>query len=291
MSNVLVTGSNSGFGKLTALALARRGHTVFASMREPGGKNRGAADDFRRIAESEKLALHVLQLDVTSDASVEAAVAAAIAKAGHLDVAINNAGYGMGSLAETFTPAQLTKILDTNVVGVQRVNRAVLPSMRERGSGLIVHLSSGLGRILIPFVGPYAATKWAIEALAETYRYELKPTGVEVSIIQPGAFPTNFGPGMEFGADPSRAAGYGPLANGVQAFGESLQKMFAIPNPPNPQEVADAIVEVVEAPSGTRPARVVVDRFNGGGAEALNRAHGEVQKAVLGGMGFSALGD
>jgi NAD(P)-dependent dehydrogenase (short-subunit alcohol dehydrogenase family) len=291
MSNILVTGSNSGFGKLTSLALARRGHTVFATMREPAGKNRAAADEFRRIAESEELALHVLELDVTSDASVDAAVAAALAKVGHLDVAINNAGYGMGSLAETFTPAQFAKILDTNVVGVQRVNRAVLPGMRERGSGLIVHLSSGLGRILIPFVGPYAATKWAIEALAETYRYELRPTGVEVSIVQPGAFPTNFGTGMEFGADPSRASGYGPLANGLAAFGESLQKMFAVPNAPNPQEVADAIVTIVEAPVGKRPARVVVDRFNGGGAEALNRAHAEVQTAVLGGMGFATLAE
>jgi NAD(P)-dependent dehydrogenase (short-subunit alcohol dehydrogenase family) len=185
----------------------------------------------------------------------------------------------------------MSKIFETNVVGVQRVNRAVLPSMRERHSGLVIHLSSGLGRILIPFVGPYAATKWAIEALAETYRYELRPTGVEVSIVQPGAFPTNFGPGMAFGDDQARAPGYGPLANGLAAFGESLQKMFAIPNAPNPQEVADAIVALVETPAGKRPARVVVDRFNGGGTEALNRAHADVQKAVLGGMGFTALLD
>jgi NAD(P)-dependent dehydrogenase (short-subunit alcohol dehydrogenase family) len=291
MSNVLVTGSNSGFGKLTSLALARRGHTVFATMRGPAAKNREAADELRRIAESEKLALHVLDLDVTNDASVAAAIDAALAKAGHLDAVINNAGYGMGGLAETYTPAQFAKILDTNVVGMQRVNRAVLPSMRARRAGVIVHLSSGLGRILIPFVGPYAATKWAIEALAETYRYELKPTGVEVSIVQPGAFPTNFGSAMDIGADAKRASGYGPLENGLQAFGESLQKMFSIPNPPHPQEVADAIVAIVEAPAGQRPARVVVDRLNGRGAEGLNQAHAEVQRGLLAGMGFGALAD
>jgi NAD(P)-dependent dehydrogenase (short-subunit alcohol dehydrogenase family) len=290
-TNVLVTGSNSGFGRLTSLALARRHHTVFATMRDPGGKNRGAADELRRIAETERLALHVLELDVTSDASVDQAIATALAQVGHLDAVINNAGYGMGGLNETVTPAQFLAELDTNVVGMQRVNRAALPGMRARKAGLLVHLSSGLGRVLIPFVGLYAATKWAVEALAETYRYELKPTGVEATIVQPGAFPTNFGAGMQVGADQARAAGYGPLEHGLEQFGESLQQMFAIPNPPDPQEVADAIVELVEAPAGKRPARVVVDRFQGQGAEALNAAHTEVQRAVLAGFGMSFMAD
>jgi len=291
MSTILVTGSNSGFGRLTSLTLARRAHTVFATMREPTAKNRAAADELRRIAETERLALHVLELDVTSDASVTAAIEAALAKAGHLDAVINNAGYGMGGLNETVTPEQMLRELDTNVVGVQRVNRAVLPSMRARKAGLIVHLSSGLGRVLFPFVGVYAATKWAVEALAETYRYELKPTGVEVSIVQPGAFPTNFGPAMQTGADQARAAGYGPLEHGLEGFGAMLAQMFSVPNPPDPQEVADAILELVEAPAGKRPARVVVDRFNGQGAEGLNAAHAEVQRAVLGGMGMPLLAD
>lgn len=291
MTTILVTGTNSGFGRLTSLALARRNHTVFATMREPAGKNRAAADELRRIAETEKLALHVLELDVTDDASVDRAVAAAIAAAGQLDAVINNAGYGMGGLAETVTPDQFLRELDTNVVGIQRVNRAVLPAMRARKAGLIVHLSSGLGRILLPFVGPYAATKWAVEALAETYRYELKPTGVEVSIVQPGAFPTNFGAAMVTGADQARAAGYGPLEHGYEQFGAQLAQMFAVPNPPDPQEVADAIVDLVETPAGKRPARVVVDRFNGRGAEALNSAHAEVQRALLGGMGMPMLAD
>ncbi|HEU0034422.1 MAG TPA: SDR family oxidoreductase [Kofleriaceae bacterium] len=290
-ANVLVTGSNSGFGRLTSLALARRGHTVFATMRGPDGKNRGTADELRRIAETEQLALHVLELDVTDQGSVDRAVAAALAKAGHLDAVINNAGYGLGGLNETVTPEQTAAIFDTNVVGVQRVNRAVLPGMRERRSGLIVHLSSGLGRVLIPFVGIYAATKWAVEAIAETYRYELKPAGVDVTIVQPGAFPTNFGPGMAIGADQARAAGYGPLADGLAKFGEGLQQMFSIPNAPDPQEVAEAIVELVEAPAGKRPARVSVDRFQGQGVVALNDAHANVQKLVLGGMGMPMLAD
>jgi len=291
MSTILVTGSNSGFGRLTVLALARRNHTVFATMREPAGKNRGAADELRRTAETEKLALHVLELDVTDDASVDKAVAAAIATAGHLDAVVNNAGYGIAGLSETVTPDQFLRELDTNVVGMQRVNRAVLPGMRARKAGLVVHVSSGLGRILLPFVGPYAATKWAVEALAEVYRYELKPTGVEATIVQPGAFPTNFGAAMVPGADQERAAGYGPLADGMKLFSQQIQSMFAVPNPPDPQEVADAIVDLVETPAGKRPARVVVDRLNGRGAEALNSAHAEVQRALLGGMGMPMLAD
>lgn len=291
MQNVLITGSNSGFGRLTTLALARRGHVVFATMRDPDGKNRAAADELRRLAETERRAIHVLELDVTSDASVERAVDAALAKAGHLDVAINNAGYATAGLNETVTSDQLLRELDTNVVGMQRVNRAVLPGMRARGAGLLVHLSSGLGRVVFPYVGAYAATKWAVEALAETYRYELKVTGVEVAIVQPGAFPTNFAQAMIPGADPERAAGYGALGEGLAKFGEGLAQMFSMPGAPNAQEVADAIVELVEAPAGKRPARVVVDRFQGQGPTALNAAHAEVQRAVLAGMGMGGLAD
>jgi NAD(P)-dependent dehydrogenase (short-subunit alcohol dehydrogenase family) len=289
-STILLTGTSSGFGRLASLTLARRGHTVYATMRDLAGKNREVANELRRTAEHERLALHVLELDVTSDASVEGAVTAALA-AGPLDAVVNNAGYGIGGLTETVTPAQFLAELDTNVVGMQRVNRAVLPGMRARRAGLLVHVSSGLGRILFPFVGVYAATKWAVEALAETYRYELKPTGVESTIVQPGAFPTDFAGAMQTGADQARAAGYGPLEHGLAQFGENLQKMFSVPDAPHPQEVADAIVDLIEAPAGRRPARVVVDRYTGQGPIALNEAHAAVQRGVLGAMGMGTLAD
>ncbi|MEO8701117.1 MAG: SDR family oxidoreductase [Kofleriaceae bacterium] len=291
MQTILITGASAGFGRLASLALARRGHTVFATMRDPDTRNRAAADELRQIAEIEGLVLHVLELDVTSDASVTRAIDAALATTGHLDTVINNAGYMTSGLNETVTPEQLHAVFDTNVIGMQRVNRAVLPSMRARKAGLLVHLSSGLGRVLIPFTGTYAATKWAVEALAETYRYELKATGVEVAIVQPGAFPTNFGGGMIVGTDQARAGGYGPLADGLQKFGESLAQMFAVPDAPDPQEVAVALVALVESPVGQRPPRVVVDRFQGQGAIALNAAHAEVQRGVLAGFGMAFMAD
>lgn len=283
-SNVLVTGSNSGFGRLTSLALARRGHTVFATMREPAGKNAAAA---KELAAS----THVLDLDVTSDRSVDAAIAAALRQVGHLDAVINNAGYALYGLNETITAAQYLAELDTNVVGPHRVNRAVLPSMRERKAGLIVHVSSGLGRVLMPFVGLYASTKWALEALAETYRMDTKGLGIDISIVQPGAFPTAFNQSAIYGADADRGRGYGPMADGMQRMTAFLEQLFAMPDGPDPQEVADAIVALVETPPGQRPPRVSVDRFNGQGAIALNAAHADVQRALLAGMGMPFLAD
>jgi NAD(P)-dependent dehydrogenase (short-subunit alcohol dehydrogenase family) len=284
--NILITGTSSGFGNLTTLALARRGHRVFATMRDPDGKNRERAAALRATQ-----GVEVLELDVTSEASVDAAVAAALRSAGHLDAVINNAGYSTIGLNETITPEQLLRLFDTNVVGMQRVNRAVLPTMRERRSGVIIHVSRGLGRILIPVVGLYAATKFAVEALAETYRYDLKACGVEVVIVQPGAYPTELGSGDPNGADQARAKGYGSMAGSLDRFHAWAKSMKTDPNAPNPQEVADALVTLVEAPAGQRPARVVVDATNGPLVPQLNEAHAQAQRQLLQLMGMGALAD
>lgn len=284
--NILITGTSTGFGKLTALSLAARGHRVFATMRDIEGKNREAAAKLR-----ETKGIEVLELDVTSDASVDAGVSAALAAAGHLDAVINNAGQARVGLTETITSEQLLDLLDINVVGVQRVNRAVLPSMRARKNGLIVCVSSSLGRIVMPVVGLYAATKWAVEALGETYRYDLKATGVDVTIVQPGAYPTEFGSGDPRGADQDRAAGYGPMAGALAAFLEWGKSLKASPNPANPQEVADAIVALVETPAGQRPPRVVVDHSKSPFTPKLNEAHADAQRALLQATGRGALAD
>jgi len=287
MSNILVTGSSSGLGLATARALAARGHTVFATMRQPAAKNRAAADDLRRLAETDRLALHVLDLDVSSDASVGAAVSAALARAGHLDVVVNNAGYALAGLAETSTAAQLLHSFDTNVVGMHRLNRAVLPGMRTRGSGLLIHVSSIMGRTVLPFLAPYAAAKWALEALAETYRYELKGTGVDVTIVQPGPFPTRLLENRVLGADVDRVAGYAALADGLERMVRGIEELFLLPTRPIPEEVAAAIVALVESPAGTRPPRVVVDRFTGDDTRALNDAHARVEESIIASVGMA----
>jgi NAD(P)-dependent dehydrogenase (short-subunit alcohol dehydrogenase family) len=157
--SILITGSSSGFGRLTAEALARKGHTVFASMRGVAGKNAAKAEQLRQWARQENVNLHVVELDVTNEASAEAAAAAVVNTAGRIDVLINNAGVGAFGLNERFTAEQLQNLFDVNVFGVHRVNRAVLPTMRRQGSGLLVYITSALGRFMVPNMGTYSASK------------------------------------------------------------------------------------------------------------------------------------
>src|SRR2546423_10588504 len=159
---VFITGSSTGFGRLFTETLARKGHTVFATMRDPGGRNAKNASEIRGLAEKESLPIHILGLDVTDDASVERAVNAAIAKAGRIDVAINNAGYVLSGLAETVTSEQAQRQIDTNFLGSVRVNRAVLPHMRRQRAGVLIHISSGAGRVVLPSFGFYCASKFAL---------------------------------------------------------------------------------------------------------------------------------
>lgn len=289
-SNVLITGTNSGFGRLISLGLARNGHRVFATMRASTTRNAAAATELRAVADAERLSLQVLDLDVTDDRSVSDAVGAAEREAGHLDVVVNNAGYAIGGLAETFTPAQVLAEFDTNLVGAHRVNRAALPALRARGAGLLVHVSSTMGRLVTPFYGFYAGTKWALEAMAESYRYELRATGVEVSIVQPGAFKTALLGSTVKGAEPEREGGYGALAGAYPKLSAAFEASLSAPNAPSAEEVARAVVALVESPPGTRPLRVLVDPSGGGsGAETLNSAAAEVQRGLLAAMGLGDL--
>ncbi|MDC0740282.1 SDR family oxidoreductase [Polyangium mundeleinium] len=286
--NVFVTGTNSGFGRLITLTLAKKGHTVFATMRDITGRNAAAAEELTKAGEGR---VHVLEMAATDDASVNKAVAAALEKAGHLDVVVNNAGYAALGLEETLTSEDLLRQYDVNVVGPHRVLRAALPSMRARGKGFVVQISSALGRLVFPVMGAYGSSKFALEALSEAYRYELKATGVELTIVQPGAFPTEFGQKLAVGGEQERAQGYGPFANALEMMGKSFEQMFSGDNVPSPQLVADAVLALVESPAGSRPARVVVDPTSAPATEGLNKAHAEVQKHLLAGMGMGNLAD
>jgi NAD(P)-dependent dehydrogenase (short-subunit alcohol dehydrogenase family) len=286
--NVFVTGTNSGFGRLITLTSARKGHTVFATMRDIEGRNAEAA---KALAAEGGGKVTVLEMSATDEASVNKAVETALAKAGHIDVLVNNAGYSTLGLQETLTPEQLLHQFDVNVVGPHRVLRAVLPSMRARGKGFVVQLSSAVSRILFPVMGAYCSSKFALDALSEAYRYELKPTGVEVSIVQPGGFQTDFAKNIIAGKDAERAQGYGPMANGLEMMMKAFEQMFSGPNVPSPQLVADAIDALIDMPAGTRPAHLVVDPMMGPVIEALNKAHADTQKQVLAGIGMGMLAD
>lgn len=283
----LITGSSSGFGLLTARTLLRAGQTVFASMRGVGGKNAEIAEALQRFSTDTPGTVHILELDVTSEDSVENAVRRAIDIGGRIDVAVNNAGLGVQGHAESFTPEEYRRLFEVNLLGVQRVNRAVLPSMRQRGSGLLVHVSSVMGRTVVPFSGPYTASKWALEGLAETYRYELAAIGVDVVIVEPGAFATGIADRVIRPADTDRAAGYGELAEAPQRMWDGVTESLSGREAPDPQAVADAILSLIETPAGERPLRTVVDPLTGGkGPSALNAAGAEIQREMFEAFGL-----
>jgi len=284
---ILITGASTGFGRDTVESLARAGHTVFASMRNIEGKNRAHAEALRQLATAEDLRITPVELDVTSDVSVDRATAAVLRASGRIDVLINNAGIASGGVSESFTAAQAAALFDVNVIGVHRVTRAALPALRRQKDGLVINISSILGRVTFPFFGIYGASKFAVEALTESYRYELAPLGIEVVLVEPGAYPTPLYSSAQRPADAGRAAEYGPVGEIPGAMFQSLRSRFEGPNAPDPHDVATAIIRLIDMPKGTRPERTVVGTPFG--ADAVNEQSAAVQKRVVEALGLGHL--
>jgi NAD(P)-dependent dehydrogenase (short-subunit alcohol dehydrogenase family) len=279
---VLITGSSTGFGRLFTETLARKGHTVFATMRDPGGRNAKNAAEIRTLAQNESLPIHVLEMDVTDDASVERAIEAAVSKAGRIDVAINNAGYFLTGLEEAVTTEQARRLMDTNFLGPVRVNRAVLPQMRRQRSGVLMHISSGAGRVVLPSAGFYCASKFALEALAEAYSYELAAQGIESVIVQPGAYETPVFGNTVTAADEGRTSTYGAVREMPGKINAALSSTAG-----NAQEVADAVLRIIETPAGEKQLRYFVSTQNFGVNE-INALSKQVQASVLEAFGIAA---
>jgi len=275
MAKILVTGASGGFGQLTVRSLLQHGHAVVAALRDMRGRNRALTEEFVRLGAM------VVELDVTQDSSVMVAVVQALEAARGLDVVVNNAGIGALGVQESFTPEDWQRLFDVNVFGVQRMIRAVLPHLREQRSGLIVQISSLLGRIAIPFFGPYNASKWALEAMSENYRVELSGFGVDVVLVEPGGHPTEFASRLLRPSDTSRDASLGPLPQEVQAFAQRFEAVMAAHPAQDPQQVADAIVKVIETPAGQRPFRTIVDQL---GMGALLQPYNEQLERISAGL-------
>jgi NAD(P)-dependent dehydrogenase (short-subunit alcohol dehydrogenase family) len=279
---VLITGSSTGFGRLFTETLARKGHTVFATMRDLGGRNAKNASEIRTLAQKESLPVHVLEMDVTDDASVERAIDAAVSKAGRLDVVINNAGYFLTGLEEAVTTEQARRLMDTNFLGPVRVNRAVLPHMRRQRSGVLMHISSGAGRVVLPSVGFYCASKFALEALAEAYSYELAAQGIESVIVEPGAYETPVFGNTVTAADEGRASTY---ASGKEIPAKVNAALSSTAG--NAQEVADAVLRIIETPAGEKQLRYFVSSRKYG-VDEINALTKQVQAGVLEAFGLTA---
>jgi NAD(P)-dependent dehydrogenase (short-subunit alcohol dehydrogenase family) len=269
---VIVTGASSGFGRLSANAVARSGHTVYASMRETSGRNAPQVAELQKFAKENKIDLRAIELDVQSQDSVDRAVAKIVSTHGHIDVVIHNAGHMVFGPAEAFTPEQLAELYDINVLSTQRVNRAILPQLRKQRNGLLVWVSSSSSAGgTPPYLAPYFASKAGMDAMAVIYARELTLWGIETSIVVPGAFTggTNHFARSGRPADDARVAEYeaGPYAN----YGNKIMKAFAAIVPPDADSAAvgDAIAKIVDTPFGKRPFRVHVDPTQDGAEVAF----------------------
>lgn len=284
MSDVIVvTGASSGFGAMSARALADAGHVVYATMRDTTGRNVPQVQAASDYARDHQVDLRTVELDVASQGSVDAGIARVIAEAGRVDVLMHNAGHMVVGPSEAFTPDQLAEVYDSNVLGTQRVNRAALPHLREQRRGLVIWVSSSSARGGVPpFFGPYFAAKAAMDSLAVTYAGELARWGVETSIIVPGAFTTGTNHFVHAGRpeDEIRAREYlsGPYAGMLKQMQQGLAALE--PGDADPSAVARAIVDVVAIPFGQRPFRVTIDPSQDG-AEIVNAMSDRVRQELL----------
>jgi len=281
MKKILITGCSSGFGYSAAKYLAEKGHYVYATMRNINGKNADSAAELRDYSKSNNVQLEVLELDVTSDESVNFAVA-------HIpivDVLINNAGFGYGGPVEAFSSAQCLEQLDINIVGTLRVAKAVLPGMRTRKSGLIIQVSSIAGRGAFPGFGVYNASKWGLEGLSEAMRYELGPLGIDVVIVEPGPFSTNFFGNMIPSSNEGISSAYKHVEEFFNGFGQQVESMFEDENAPtDPMIVVKIFENLINSPSGSRPLRTIAGLDFG--FQSLNDSVEPIRKASLSSLGL-----
>jgi NAD(P)-dependent dehydrogenase (short-subunit alcohol dehydrogenase family) len=281
---ILVTGTSTGLGHLTALTLARRGHCVYAGMRNPEDRNRLASKELGENAAREALNLHVVDLDVTDEQAIERVINAIIARQARIDVVVNNAGVMYVAVTEALTTQQIEHQMDVNFLGAVRLDRAVIPQMRKQGGGLLVHVSSLAGRLVFPFFGAYCASKYALEAMAESYRYELSGQGIDSVIIEPGPFPTAIIENVPEAADQQRLRDYGDVADIPRKMLDSFDAFLRGETAPDPRQVADDIALVVETSQGQRPARVVSGLDYG--VRQLNAAVRPFQNGLLDALGL-----
>ena len=275
MKNIIITGSSNGFGLKAAKDFSDKGNKVFATMRNPDGKNAGKKTELEKHSDH----IQVVDMDVTNESSVKEAMNRILAETGNIDILINNAGIMYLGITEAFSVEQARFQMETNYFGAIRVMQAVLPSMRKAGSGLIINTSSLVGRMSPPFFGTYAATKHALEGYSQALRYEVSPFGVDIVMVEPGPFGTGL---LESGQAPAYSEvleSYGELAGVPTAMGEKFTQMLQSEDAPDPQWVVDAYLELAAMPAGKRPTRTVVGIT--WGVDEINDLTQPIQDRVL----------
>jgi NAD(P)-dependent dehydrogenase (short-subunit alcohol dehydrogenase family) len=236
----VVTGSSSGIGLATSLALARNGYLTYATMR-----NLAKRDSVQSTAEKQHLSIRTVQLDVTDENSVKNAIQSILSESGRFDLLVNNAGYGLTGALEDIRIDEIRALYETNLFGVIRVTQAVLPTMRKQGSGRIINISSGAGRIGYPGGSAYVSSKFALEGLSESMAYEIEQFGIRTVLVEPGFVRTNFGENIVItkkAQDPNS-----PYSQMMMQMKSSSYRRRMIENASDADLVASVVVEAATA--------------------------------------------
>ncbi|WP_316778896.1 SDR family NAD(P)-dependent oxidoreductase [Pedobacter antarcticus] len=277
--NIFITGTSTGFGKLTAITLANAGHSVIAGMRNTENKNAAVAQELDSIPNIE-----VVDIDITSDESVKTAIHKALGKYGRIDVLVNNAAVSGFGLLEAYSLDQFRQMLEVNAFSVLRTYQAVLPGMRKEKNGLIINITSGASGHTLPFMVPYLSSKFIVESITEGAQEELAEFGIENVSIQPGVYPTEMNTGAKAGINADRPeiiAEYGEGATakfnalGAALFGKMAEFKM------NSQTIADGILELVDMPKGTRPLRMPLDAIAQGTDKEFIQARADIKSKWL----------
>lgn len=270
MKTVLISGAGSGMGLLTAQTLIRAGYAVHAGVRDPHGRSTARRQALEAYANDHGGYVQVVDLDIQHAQSCQDAVDGVIAAHGRLDAVIHNAAHLFIGMAEGFTPEQLADSFNTNAVGAHRLNRAALPQLRRQGDGVLLYVGSTITRIVAPFMMPYVAGKYALDALAETTAYEVQPLGIETTIVMPGTFMDGTSH-FQTAVRPveSMEEAYAAVQPEVDNYEPGLRRLFRDGQQAPVQAVADEIARVLALPKGAKPLRTTVD-FADYGAEAVN---------------------
>ncbi|MFC6623128.1 SDR family NAD(P)-dependent oxidoreductase [Novosphingobium panipatense] len=287
---VLISGSGSGMGLLTAQTLIKEGYAVYAGVRDPHGRSSARREALEAFAQECRGTVRVVDLDIHSQESCNAAVAQVLTDFPSLDVVIHNAAHLFIGMAEGFTAEQLADSINTNAVGAHRLNRAALPHMRKHGSGVLLYVGSGITRIVSPFMMPYVAGKYAMDAVAEATAYEVGPLGIETVIVMPGVFmdgTSHFATAV-FPADKAALGGYDKLRAEYDRYEPGLRNLFRGGCDAPVQGVADEIARVLALPRGSKPMRTTVD-YSDYGAEPVNSVAQAQTERVFRIMGFDRL--
>ena len=285
--NILITGTSSGFGAAMVETLAKQGHRIYAGMRNTGGKNLQAKQQLESLARDKNWDVRVIDLDVNVQESVDLAVKQIIENDQYIDVLINNAGALYMGLTEAFSLEQVQEQKDVNFIAPMRMYRAVLPFMHKQNDGLVINISSVSGRLVFPFMGIYCASKYALEAAAESMRYELAPSAIDSILVEPGPFNTGILGKTQRETDTERFSAYGDRANTTTSMQSGFDEYMANNPDADPQIVADTVLRLIDTPFGQRPIRTVVGADFG--ARELNELNIPIQQATLEAVGFADL--